>query len=142
MVSLTDPALTERMTDTKTQATLVLGGTGKTGRRVAQRLTTLGRPVRVGSRSGRPRFDWQDQATWTPALDDVTAVYVSYYPDLAIPGAVEAVGSFAELAVRRDVPRLVLLAQLVIVLAACASGTKSRPRQSSTSRTRLAGMMP
>jgi len=110
MVSLTDPALTERMTDTKTQATLVLGGTGKTGRRVAQRLTTLGRPVRVGSRSGRPRFDWQDQATWTPALDDVTAVYVSYYPDLAIPGAVEAVGSFAELAVRRDVPRLVLLA--------------------------------
>jgi uncharacterized protein YbjT (DUF2867 family) len=88
---------------------LVLGGTGKTGRRVAQRLTALGRPVRVGSRSGRPRFDWQDQTTWAPVLDDVAAVYVSYYPDIATPGAVEAVGSFAELAVRREVRRLVLL---------------------------------
>jgi uncharacterized protein YbjT (DUF2867 family) len=38
------------------------------------------------------------------------AVYVSYYPDLAIPGAVETVGSFAELAVKSGVPRLVLLA--------------------------------
>jgi uncharacterized protein YbjT (DUF2867 family) len=37
------------------------------------------------------------------------SVYVSYYPDLAIPGAVETVGSFAELAVRSGVPRLVLL---------------------------------
>src|SRR5215472_14119076 len=97
------------MTHTKTQTTLVLGGTGKTGRRVAQRLTALGRPVRVGSRSGRPRFDWQDQATWAPALDDVAAVYVSYYPDIATPGAVEALGSFAELAVRSEVRRLVLL---------------------------------
>ena len=97
------------MTHTQTQTTLVLGGTGKTGRRVAQRLTALGRPVRVGSRSGRPRFDWQDQATWAPALDDVAAVYVSYYPDISIPDAVEAVGSFAELAVRSDVRRLVLL---------------------------------
>ena len=97
------------MTHTKTQTTLVLGGTGKTGRRVAQRLTALGRPVRVGSRSGRPRFDWQDQATWAPALDDVAAVYVSYYPDIATPGAVEALGSFAELAVRSGVRRLVLL---------------------------------
>src|SRR5215472_905494 len=97
------------MTHTKTQTTLVLGGTGKTGRRVAQRLTALGRPVRVGSRSGRPRFDWQDQATWAPALDDVAAVYVSYYPDIATPGAVEALGSFAELAVRSEVRWLVLL---------------------------------
>ena len=97
------------MTHTTTQTILVLGGTGKTGRRVAQRLTALGRPVRAGSRSGRPRFDWQDQATWGPALDGVTAAYVCYYPDLATPGAVEAVGSFAELAVRSQVRRLVLL---------------------------------
>ena len=96
-------------THTKTQTTLVLGGTGKTGRRVAQRLAVLGRPVRVGSRSGRPRFDWQDRTTWAPALEGVAAVYVSYYPDIAVPGAVEAVGSFAELAVRSGVPRLVLL---------------------------------
>lgn len=29
--------------------TLVIGGTGKTGRKVAERLTAQGRPVRVGS---------------------------------------------------------------------------------------------
>ena len=101
---------TTTMTHTTTQTTLVLGGTGKTGRRVAQRLTALGYPVRAGSRSGRTRFDWQDQATWGPALDGVTAAYVCYYPDLATPGAVQAVGSFAELAVRSQVRRLVLLA--------------------------------
>ena len=36
-------------------------------------------------------------------------MYVSYYPDLAVPGAVEAVRSFAELAVENGVRRLVLL---------------------------------
>jgi len=87
--------------------TLVLGGTG---RRVAQRLTALGRPVRIGSRSGEPPFDWQDRATWPGLLEGVGSVYVSYYPDLAVPGAVETVGAFARLAVDRGVPRLVLLA--------------------------------
>jgi uncharacterized protein YbjT (DUF2867 family) len=87
----------------------VLGGTGKTGRRVAARLRARGRLVRVGSRSGEPPFDWEDRATWAPALDGVGSVYLSYYPDLAVPGAVEAAGAFAELAVRSGVPRLALL---------------------------------
>ena len=91
------------------QTTLVLGGTGKTGRRVAQRLVARGVPTRVGSRSGEPPFDWEDEATWAPALQDVESVYISYYPDVAIPGAVEAVRSFAELAVGEGVRRLVLL---------------------------------
>jgi uncharacterized protein YbjT (DUF2867 family) len=89
--------------------TLVLGGTGKTGRRVVDRLDVRGLPVRVGSRSAEPPFDWEDRSTWSPALDGVGSVYLSYYPDLAVPGAVEAAGSFAELAVRSGVPRLVLL---------------------------------
>jgi hypothetical protein len=67
--------------------TLVLGGTGKTGRRVAERLVARGLPVRVGSRSGQLPFDWEDAATWAPAPQNVESVYVSYYPDLAIPGA-------------------------------------------------------
>src|SRR5918998_6840141 len=94
---------------TQTETTLVLGGTGKTGRRVVHRLKARGLPVRVGSRSGEPPFDWEDRATWAPAMRDVESVYVSYYPDLAVPGAVETVGSFAELAVRSGARRLVLL---------------------------------
>jgi uncharacterized protein YbjT (DUF2867 family) len=95
---------------TDTQETLVLGGTGKTGRRVVQRLRARGVPTRIGSRSGEPRFDWEDRSTWAPVLEGVRSAFVSYYPDLALPGAVETVGSFAELAVESGVPRLVLLA--------------------------------
>jgi uncharacterized protein YbjT (DUF2867 family) len=87
----------------------LVGGTGKAGRRVAERLQARGLPVRVGSRAGEPPFDWEDQATWAPALDGVRRVYVAYYPDIAVPGAAETVSSFADLAVRSGVPRLVLL---------------------------------
>ena len=89
--------------------TLVLGGTGKTGRRVAERLAERGLLVRIGSRSAEPPFDWDKPDTWATALDGVSASYVSYYPDLAIPGAPEAVRAFAELAARNGVRRLVLL---------------------------------
>jgi uncharacterized protein YbjT (DUF2867 family) len=89
--------------------TLVLGGTGKTGRRVAQRLAARGMPTRIGSRAGTPPFEWDDPATWAPVLRDVTAVYIVYYPDLAFPGAAETIGSFADLAVTRGARRLVLL---------------------------------
>ncbi|AVT35867.1 NmrA family transcriptional regulator [Plantactinospora sp. BB1] len=92
-----------------TALTLVLGGTGKTGRRVAERLTARGVPVRVGSRSGRPPFDWWDRSTWADAIRGVSAAYLSFYPDLAVPGAAETVRSFTELAVRGGVRRLVLL---------------------------------
>ena len=104
-------AFTDTMSDTKTttQTTLVLGGTGKTGRRVAQRLIARGVPTRIGSRSGSPRFDWDDATTWEPALQDVTAVFVVYYPDLAFPGAAETIRAFATTAVASGVGRLVLL---------------------------------
>jgi uncharacterized protein YbjT (DUF2867 family) len=87
----------------------VLAGTGKTGRRVVKRLEALGLPVRVGTPGSDPAFDWNDPATWPSALDEMGAVYVAYYPDLAVPGAVEVVRSFAELAARRGVRRLALL---------------------------------
>jgi uncharacterized protein YbjT (DUF2867 family) len=93
-----------------THETLVLGGTGKVGRRVAERLLARGVPTRVGSRSGRPPFDWENRSTWSPVLEGVRSAYVSYSPDLAVPGAAETVGSFAELAVQSGVRRLVLLA--------------------------------
>ena len=88
---------------------LVLGGTGKTGRRVVERLTKRDVPVRVGSRSGTPPFDWENSPTWASVLQDVGAVYITYQPDLGAPGAAEAVSAFAELAVASGVRRAVLL---------------------------------
>jgi uncharacterized protein YbjT (DUF2867 family) len=89
--------------------TLVLGGTGKTGRRVVQRLQASGHPVRIGSRYGNPPFNWEDPGTWVPVLQNVDSVYLTYYPDLAIPGAVETVRVFVEQATAMGVRRLVLL---------------------------------
>ncbi|TMR03803.1 NmrA family transcriptional regulator [Nonomuraea turkmeniaca] len=89
--------------------TLVTSGTGKTGRRVADRLTALGLPVRIGSRSSAPPFDWADRSTWPAALDGVSAVYLAYYPDLAFPGAYDTVKAFTELAVHSGARRIVLL---------------------------------
>src|SRR6185295_15630797 len=60
-------------TTTALAPTLVVGGTGKTGRRVAAALRARGIPVRVGSRGAQPAFDWDDRATWVPALRGVRA---------------------------------------------------------------------
>jgi uncharacterized protein YbjT (DUF2867 family) len=91
------------------KTTLVIGGTGKTGRRIVERLQQRGLPVRVGSRSSEPGFDWADSATWSNALAGVEAAYISYFPDLAAPGATHAVRLLTQLAVRQGVKRLVLL---------------------------------
>ena len=89
--------------------TLVIGGTGKTGRRVAARLQALGRPVRIGSRSATPAFDWDDRATWAPALRGTRAAYIAFYPDLAVPGSPELIAELAATALREGARRLVLL---------------------------------
>ncbi|MFK8014233.1 MAG: NAD(P)H-binding protein, partial [Gammaproteobacteria bacterium] len=89
--------------------TLVLGGTGKTGRRVAERLKAQNHAVRVGSRSGQPAFDWDKEQTWDAALKDVTAAYITYAPDLAIPGATDAIRAFVAKAKVHGVKRVVLL---------------------------------
>lgn len=89
--------------------TLVLGGTGKTGRRVAERLQTRGVETRIASRSANPSFDWSDPSTWNAALEGVTAAYISYAPDLAISGATDSIRCFVDKAVAYGVKRLVLL---------------------------------
>ncbi|EJN06529.1 NAD(P)H-binding protein [Phyllobacterium sp. YR531] len=88
---------------------LIVGGTGKTGRRVAQRLAEQGLPLRIGSRNASPAFDWEQPETWAASLEGVCAAYITYYPDLAVSGAAEMVGDFIRLAVRKGVIRLVLL---------------------------------
>ncbi|WP_445395426.1 NAD(P)H-binding protein [Streptomyces sp. LE64] len=85
---------------------LVLGGTGKTGRRVSAALARRGFAARPASRSAATRFDWSDRTTWGPALDGVRAVYVV---DSQGPDAAEEVRAFAALAAETGVRRLVLL---------------------------------
>ncbi|MEO0437022.1 MAG: NAD(P)H-binding protein [Pseudomonadota bacterium] len=96
-------------TTSNTNQFLIIGGTGKTGRRVAERLKKSGYSVRVGSRSAEPKFDWNLEETWAPCLEGVEAVYITYAPDLAMPGATDAIRALTKLAVACGVKRLVLL---------------------------------
>jgi len=89
--------------------TLILGGTGKTGRRVAERLRARGLPVRLASRHGEPRFDWQDTSTWAPVLEGVAALYIAYPPDLAVPTAAPHLRAMTRQAVESGVRKMVLL---------------------------------
>jgi uncharacterized protein YbjT (DUF2867 family) len=94
---------------TNTNTILVVGSTGKTGKRVADQLEARGIPVRHGSRTADIPFDWDDPQTWTPALTGVDKVYITYYPDLAVPGSVEAIRGLTERAKQAGVRRVVLL---------------------------------
>ncbi len=91
------------------QLTLVIGGTGKTGARVADRLKAMGRNVRIGSRSAIPSFDWDREDSWPNALEGVTSIYITYTPDLAMPGASDAIEALVHHAKQAGVTRLVIL---------------------------------
>lgn len=88
---------------------LVTGATGKSGRRVVERLAKRGFSVRPGSRAGDPAFDWERPETWSPALRGMEVAYVAFQPDVAMPGAPQRIGEFAALATQLGVRRLVLL---------------------------------
>lgn len=88
---------------------LVIGGTGKTGRKVVNQLEKQGHQVRVGSRSATPAFDWEDPGTWSPALEGMDKVYITFQPDLAVPGALEAIEGLTKKAAQAGVKKLVLL---------------------------------
>ena len=88
---------------------LVIGATGKTGRRVAEKLRGKGLSVRAVSRSTEIVFDWNNQSTWAAALDGITSAYVTYQPDLALPGAVDVIRAFLSTAKKAGVNHVVLL---------------------------------
>jgi len=88
---------------------LVIGATGKTGRRVAARLDAAGHPVRHGARRSATPFDWEAPETWAPALRRTRSAYVTYFPDLAFPGAVSKLESLCETARDVGLEHLVLL---------------------------------
>ncbi len=88
---------------------LVLGATGKTGRRVAEKLTEMGKNVRLGSRSASPAFDWHNPQGWSEVLEGIDKVYITFQPDLAVPAAFEAITAFTKEAVAAGVQHLVIL---------------------------------
>ena len=89
---------------------LILGGKGKTGSRVVERLRNLGYSnIRIGSRSEIPAFDWENQKTWLEAVKDVETVYITFQPDLAIPSALETIKRFTTIANENGVKKMVLL---------------------------------
>jgi uncharacterized protein YbjT (DUF2867 family) len=96
-------------TETAPQTILIVGGTGKTGSRVAQRLAARGVTARLASRSGAVRFDWDDSSTWPAALQGVDTLYLTYYPDLASPRAGGQIRELAQRAVASGVRHIVMI---------------------------------
>ena len=105
----------------ETKPILVLGGSGKTGRRVVERLAHAGfRRARAAAPASR-RSTGTTRDTWAPVLHGVGSVYVQHYLD-ALPGAAEIIGNFAELAVASG------------SRGSCSSPAAARPRRSAPSR--------
>ncbi|AEV31297.1 putative nucleoside-diphosphate sugar epimerase [Owenweeksia hongkongensis DSM 17368] len=88
---------------------LVIGGTGKTGRKVVERLQDLQQNIRIGSRSANPSFDWQDPTNWAEVLKGIDKVYITFQPDLAVPGALKAIETLTHNMKNSDVKKVVLL---------------------------------
>src|SRR5262249_1353386 len=97
------------MTNTTNNTILVIGSTGKTGKRVVDLLEKRGIPVRHGSSWAHTPSDGDNPQPCAPAMAGVDKVYLTYYPDLAVPGSVDAVTKLTELAKDAGVSRLVLL---------------------------------
>lgn len=87
----------------------VIGATGKTGSRIADRLEGDGRRVRRLARGTSPAFDWTAPEGWVTALQGVDRLYVAFVPDLAVEGSAAAVSQLVDVASAAGVERLVLL---------------------------------
>ncbi|MEL6254800.1 MAG: NAD(P)H-binding protein [Bacteroidota bacterium] len=88
---------------------LVIGGTGKTGRKVVEKLQNKGIEVRIGSRSASPSFDWKKPEGWATVLRGIDKVYITFQPDLAVPGAKEAIEQLVSESQKAGIKKLVLL---------------------------------
>ncbi|MFI5710136.1 NAD(P)H-binding protein [Kribbella sp. NPDC051620] len=91
---------------TTTNPFLIIGGKGKTGRRVAEQLDAGGVPYRLASRSSEQRFDWYDESTWSPTVAGVDTAYLA--PPVGPTGLAQA-GRFIQQAAAEGLRRVVLL---------------------------------
>jgi uncharacterized protein YbjT (DUF2867 family) len=88
---------------------LVLGSTGKTGKRVYSKLLAKNADVTPASRTGKVQFDWYDSNTWNNALQGIDTVYITFQPDLAVPQSLAIITAFVTVAKQAGVSKLVLL---------------------------------
>lgn len=86
---------------------LIIGGPGRSGSRILDRLHRLGQETSSASR--RTGFDWHDRSTWAPFLADAQTAYVTYSPDLAFPGVADLLGGLGEAGRIAGIERFVLL---------------------------------
>ena len=88
---------------------LVIGSAGKTGSRVFSRLQNNNLDVRPASRTSKMPFDWYDDTSWVNALEEISKVYITFQPDLAMPSSEAIIFNFAKTAKRAGVEKFVLL---------------------------------
>ncbi|MFF4102783.1 NmrA family NAD(P)-binding protein [Streptomyces sp. NPDC001903] len=108
-------------------ATLVIGATGTTGRRVTAGLVAEGHRVKAAGRRATPmegaeavRFDWNEPATWDEALDAVDRVYL--VPPIGSSDPVKVMLPFLRQARAAGVHRAVLLSSSAIPAGGPAVG--------------------
>jgi uncharacterized protein YbjT (DUF2867 family) len=88
---------------------LIIGASGKVGRRVVANLAAMNRATRPASRRTALPFDWQDRSNWAEHFAGVETAFVSYYPDLASPQGADDIAALVEIAKAAGLRRMVLL---------------------------------
>ncbi|WP_030761556.1 NAD(P)H-binding protein [Streptomyces sp. NRRL F-2664] len=119
--------MTPAPTGPATPATLVVGATGTTGRRVTAGLLAEGRRVKAAARTATPhpgaqsvRFDWNEPATWADALDGVDRAYL--VPPTGSPDPASVMLPFLHRARAAGLRRAVLLSSSAIPAGGPAVG--------------------
>ncbi|MBJ3784318.1 NmrA family NAD(P)-binding protein [Devosia sediminis] len=92
-----------------TSPILVIGATGKVGRRVLANLAAQGHAARPAGRRTPLPFDWQDRSNWAAHFAGIDTAFVAYYPDLASPQGAEDIAALVAVAKAAGLKRMVLL---------------------------------
>lgn len=90
---------------------LIIGAGGQTGRKVSQKLDSLGIPHKKVSRTSSFKFDWNDEDTWKGALYGTSALYLNYFPNPALPPAIKHIYKICNLAKELNVKHITLLSE-------------------------------
>ena len=93
---------------------LVIGGEGKNGRRVVEKLRNMGFSVFSTTRTKEEVktdllfFDWNDVSTYEPTVINIDKVYI-VHPDTSVPDAYEQINLLTSCMVKKGVSKAVLL---------------------------------